>query len=111
MSRTYRVGVIGRTGRGDYGHGLDAVWRDVPGTQVVAVADDDKLGLAAADYAGGLKGERPVTSSPASSAVRGKRPGVRALMNSRYRVRRTHLPKTLAFAQSQAERVCRRPSR
>ncbi|MBL8830003.1 MAG: Gfo/Idh/MocA family oxidoreductase [Planctomycetaceae bacterium] len=48
MSKTYRVAVIGRTGRGNYGHGIDTVWADVPQTQVVAVADDDKMGLAAA---------------------------------------------------------------
>ena len=34
--RKYRVVVIGHTGRGDYGHGLDVVWRDVPGTEIVA---------------------------------------------------------------------------
>jgi len=44
----YRVAVIGHTGRGNYGHGLDRVWQDVPGTQVVAVADADARGLAAA---------------------------------------------------------------
>jgi predicted dehydrogenase len=44
----YRVGVIGHTGKGNYGHGLDTVWRDVPGCQVVAVADADEKGLAAA---------------------------------------------------------------
>jgi predicted dehydrogenase len=46
MPERYRVGVIGRTGRGNYGHGHDEVWRDVPRTQVVAVADDDPDGLA-----------------------------------------------------------------
>ena len=46
--KKYRVGVIGSTGRGDYGHGLDEVWRDVPSAEVVAVADDNKMGLAAA---------------------------------------------------------------
>jgi len=44
----YRVGVIGHTGRGNYGHGLDRVWLDVPQTQIVAVADADPKGLAAA---------------------------------------------------------------
>ncbi len=44
----YRVAVIGHTGRGNYGHGMDRVWSDVPGTQVVAVADADPNGLAAA---------------------------------------------------------------
>lgn len=44
----YRVAVIGHTGRGNYGHGLDTVWRDVPNTTVVAVADPHADGLAAA---------------------------------------------------------------
>lgn len=48
MAKNYRVAVIGRTGRGDYGHGIDTVWLENPRTQVVAVADDDKTGLAAA---------------------------------------------------------------
>jgi len=43
-----RVAVIGSTGRGNYGHGLDTVWRDVPRTEVVAVADDNAAGLAEA---------------------------------------------------------------
>lgn len=48
MPQKYRIGVIGRTGHGDYGHGLDAVWQLLPETEIVAVADDDKMGLAAA---------------------------------------------------------------
>ena len=47
-TRRYRVAVIGHTGRGNYGHGLDVVWRDVPNTEVVAVADPDPEGLAQA---------------------------------------------------------------
>ncbi|HEX8985329.1 MAG TPA: Gfo/Idh/MocA family oxidoreductase [Bryobacteraceae bacterium] len=43
--RNYRVGVIGRTGRGNYGHRLDMVWKTLPNTQVVAVADDNPEGL------------------------------------------------------------------
>jgi hypothetical protein len=27
MARNYNVAVIGHTGRGDYGHGLDVVWQ------------------------------------------------------------------------------------
>lgn len=46
MAKRYRVGVIGSTGRGDYGHGLDVCWLDVPNADVVAVADDDPKGLA-----------------------------------------------------------------
>ncbi len=45
---TLKAAVIGRTGRGDYGHGLDEVWTDLPGVELVAVADDNKAGLAAA---------------------------------------------------------------
>ncbi len=47
-SEKYRVAVIGRTGQGNYGHGLDVVWNDVPQTRLVAVADSDPKGLAAA---------------------------------------------------------------
>ena len=48
MRRTYRIAVIGRTGRGDYGHATDTAWLVIPNTKVVAVADDDKAGLASA---------------------------------------------------------------
>jgi predicted dehydrogenase len=48
MAKTYRVGIIGRTGKGNYGHGLDTVWKDVPNVEVVAVADDNDAGRAAA---------------------------------------------------------------
>ena len=48
MPKTFRIGVIGRTGHGNYGHGLNTAWSAVSSTQVVAVADDDKSGLAAA---------------------------------------------------------------
>ena len=41
-----RAAVIGRTGRGDYGHSLDIVWRNVPEVDLLAVADDDPKGLA-----------------------------------------------------------------
>ena len=43
-----RVAVIGHTGRGNYGHGLDTVWLRMPQTQIVAVADADAGGLAQA---------------------------------------------------------------
>ncbi len=66
----YKVAIIGRTGRGNYGHGLDTVWRDVPRTTVVAVADENDAGRAAAaqrtgaprayaDYREMLDKERP----------------------------------------------------
>jgi predicted dehydrogenase len=44
----YRVAVIGHTGRGNYGHGLDTVWLEVPNVEIVAVADADEAGRAKA---------------------------------------------------------------
>lgn len=43
-----RVAVIGHTGRGNFGHGLDTVWNQVSETDIVAVADADPAGLAKA---------------------------------------------------------------
>jgi len=43
-----RVAVIGHTGRGNFGHGLDSMWLDMPETEIVGVADADPKGLAAA---------------------------------------------------------------
>ena len=48
MAKTWRVAVIGRSGHGNYGHGLDTVWSHVPNVEVVAVADDNKSALPAA---------------------------------------------------------------
>lgn len=50
-----RVGVIGRTGKGGYGHGVDTVWKDIPDVEVVAVADDDEAGRAKAKEVTGAK--------------------------------------------------------
>src|SRR4051794_16461445 len=44
----YRAAVIGRTGRGDYGHGLDVAFVNQPKLTLVAVADEDDQGRAAA---------------------------------------------------------------
>jgi predicted dehydrogenase len=44
----FKVAIIGHTGRGDYGHGLDTVWQRLPDTTIVAVADADPTGLAKA---------------------------------------------------------------
>jgi predicted dehydrogenase len=70
MPKKYRVAVIGRTGKGDYGHGLDVVWQALENVEVVAVADEDEKGRAAAasrlgvrnayaDYRQMLDKERP----------------------------------------------------
>jgi predicted dehydrogenase len=48
MPKTYRIAVIGRTGKGNYGHGLDLVWNAFDNVQIVAVADEDAKGRAAA---------------------------------------------------------------
>jgi predicted dehydrogenase len=42
----YRAAVIGRTGQGNYGHGLDLAFLNEPRLKVVAVADDNPKGLA-----------------------------------------------------------------
>jgi predicted dehydrogenase len=70
MAKTYRVAVIGRTGKGNYGHGLDTVWTLVENVDLVAVADENDKGRAAAaqrlkarrayaDYREMLDKERP----------------------------------------------------
>lgn len=43
------VAVVGHTGRGDYGHGLDTVWLKVPQTRIVAVSDPDLAGRKVAE--------------------------------------------------------------
>jgi len=48
MARKWRVAVIGRTGKGGYGHGLDVVWQAFDNVALVAVADEDEKGRAAA---------------------------------------------------------------
>ena len=40
-----RVAIIGHTGRGNYGHGLDTMWLKIPAVEIVAVADADDKGL------------------------------------------------------------------
>ena len=70
MARKYRVAVIGRTGKGGYGHGLDVVWKEIENVEIVAVADPDEKGRAAAvkrlgakagyaDYRAMLEKEKP----------------------------------------------------
>jgi len=48
MVAKYRVGVIGHTGRGNYGHGLETVWLQFPQCEIVGVTDANPQGLAAA---------------------------------------------------------------
>ncbi len=53
----YRAAVIGHTGHGNYGHGLDTVYESLDDVQVVAVADADTDGLAKAGERLGVSNE------------------------------------------------------
>src|SRR5262249_12766160 len=70
MAKKYRAAVIGRTGKGSYGNGLDVVWKALDNVEVVAVADENEKGRieaakrlgaknAYADYRQMLDEERP----------------------------------------------------
>jgi predicted dehydrogenase len=48
----WRAAVIGHTGKGDYGHGMDVVFKGVPGVEVVALADAGADSAARARLAG-----------------------------------------------------------
>jgi len=54
-----RVAAIGRTGRGDWGHAIDELWRDVEGVELVAVTDESEEGLAKAVERHKLDASRP----------------------------------------------------
>src|SRR6185295_11800362 len=67
---TLKAAVIGHTGHGNFGHGLDVIFNDRPGVEVVALSDPDATGRAAAqkraragrtyaDYREMLEKERP----------------------------------------------------
>jgi len=55
MPRTYRVGIIGHTGRGDYGHAVDMAFTKLPNVEIAAVADEHEAGLAEAQKRIGAK--------------------------------------------------------
>lgn len=44
QTKELKAAVIGHTGAGDYGHGLDLVFKNLPNVRVVAVADKNDLG-------------------------------------------------------------------
>ncbi|HWN96370.1 MAG TPA: Gfo/Idh/MocA family oxidoreductase [Methylomirabilota bacterium] len=69
-STSLTAAVIGHTGRGDYGHGLESIFQNRPGVKLVALADPDEAGrvrIAAkiqaprqyADYRAMLEKEKP----------------------------------------------------
>ena len=47
-AKKYRVGVVGHSSRGGYGHGMDMVWLDIPQAEIVGVADPIRPGRAKA---------------------------------------------------------------
>lgn len=49
-----RVAAIGRTGRGDYGHAIDELWKGLAGVEFVGVADESEEGLAKSVARNGL---------------------------------------------------------
>lgn len=57
-----RVAVVGRTGRGDWGHAIDELWRDLESAEVVAVADESEEGLGKAVARLELDATRPGTA-------------------------------------------------
>ena len=42
--KKYRVAVIGHTGKGNYGHGIDTVWLELDNVEIAAVSDPDEAG-------------------------------------------------------------------
>ncbi|MEX1026737.1 MAG: Gfo/Idh/MocA family oxidoreductase [Candidatus Paceibacterota bacterium] len=83
-----RVGVIGHTGRGNFGHGLDTVWLKVSGAEIVGVADANDAGLTNAlktlnvDPSGGFTDYREMLKSkrPEYVAVCSRHPDQHAAM-------------------------------
>lgn len=76
-TRPLRAAIMGCTGRGDYGHGLDVLFNGVPGVQVVGLSDPTESGREAAakragaprhyaDYREMLAKEKPQLVSIAS---------------------------------------------
>jgi predicted dehydrogenase len=52
---SYRAVVVGHTGRGNYGHGIDTAFGLVPGVSIVALADPDEAGRQAASAKLGVR--------------------------------------------------------
>ncbi len=89
----YKAAVIGHTGRGDYGHGLDLAFLNEPRLKLVAVADPDDAGRAKAgerlklsnvyaDYRTMLEKERPAFVAIAPRFLDGHRGMIEACAGS-----------------------------
>ncbi len=48
MAKKYRIGIIGHTGHGDYGHSVDTAFHKLDNVEIAAVADADEAGRAKA---------------------------------------------------------------
>jgi predicted dehydrogenase len=92
-ARPMKACIIGHTGLGDYGHGLDAVFADRPDIELVAVADPNAAGLAKAkertgakrayaDYREMLDKERPSLVSVAPRTTGERREMLLAALNT-----------------------------
>ncbi|MFO0924808.1 MAG: Gfo/Idh/MocA family oxidoreductase [Pirellulales bacterium] len=44
IQKKYRVGIIGRTGKGNYGHDVDLAFTKIPQVEIVAVSDENEKG-------------------------------------------------------------------
>jgi predicted dehydrogenase len=55
LAAAHRAAVIGATGRGDYGHGLDPIFHNLPNVELLAVADHDAQGREKAKQRTGAK--------------------------------------------------------
>ncbi|MBI2190471.1 MAG: Gfo/Idh/MocA family oxidoreductase [Planctomycetes bacterium] len=78
--KPFRVGIIGHTGRGAYGHWLDLAFVGVDGADIVSVSDPDEAGRLGAmertgaprgyaDYRAMLRAERPDIAVVASREI------------------------------------------
>jgi predicted dehydrogenase len=47
--RKLKLAIIGHTGQGDFGHGVDTMWLKIPEVEIVGVADAEPKGLASAE--------------------------------------------------------------
>ena len=45
IKKIFRIGVIGASGKGDYGHGIDVTFAGLERAKIVAVADEQPAGL------------------------------------------------------------------
>ena len=103
MPEKYRVAIIGRTGRGNYGHGIDTAWKTHPRAEIVGVADDNADGLSKA-------GERLQTKAlfgDYRKMLRETKPDVVAICQ---RWLDAHLEMVLAGAEARASMFMEKPA-